>query len=453
MRNTPREQQAAATRLSTGGRINSAADDPAGLVAVSPLSSQLGAVQAASENASRAGMMLEVADSAMGQISSLLTQIQARVVSLANDSGLSDDEKKALQMEIDSSIAFIDQLANTATFNGKKLLNGTLGIATSGVDSTRITDLDITGKTTAANVAMQVTVVSAARKAQVTWTGAGLAADNPVTLKITGEAGAVNLDFAGSSTIAQVATLINTHTAITGVHASASGGKLYFQSDHTGADEFVQVQTLSGTFSLDGGVDQDHGKNAMVAVNYWIASVNDLAVSFNTGMVKGTMNLDETFVSAAGNTTSFTVTDGGATFALSPDANDLYILGIGNMSSNGLKNKTLGYLSSLATGGANCAKDHAAQAVQIANEAAGQVARARGNIGGGQKHTVSTMQNTLASRSMSLTNAITNIRDVDYAMEMANMTRLNVLAQTQGAVLGMVGQHVQTILAMLPGRF
>ncbi len=256
MNQTQVRQRATMARLSTGQRINSAADDPAGLVACCQLDSELSSIRAASENASRASAMLNVADGAIGQISSLVTDIKELATTLANDTGLSSDEKQAKQLEIDSAIASIDRLVNTTSYNGKNLLNGTYGITTAGVDPTKITDVDITSKSTPTSAAVSVNVVSAAQKGQVSFTGAGLGAGNPVTLEITGNLGSMDMSFAGNTTIAQMAAAINANSAATGVHASATGGKLYMVSQHAGGDEFVRVETLSGSFSLDGGVTE-----------------------------------------------------------------------------------------------------------------------------------------------------------------------------------------------------
>jgi flagellin len=446
MSRTQVQQQTVMARLSTSQRINSAADDPSGLIASLLLGSELSSIQAASQNASRANSMLATADGAIGQISGLVTDIKSLATSLANDGGLTADEKQAKQSEIDSAIASIDRLVNTTSYNGKNLINGTYGIATAGVDPTKITDVDITGKASLTSAAVNVKVVSAAEKGQVSFTGAGMSALNSVTLNITGNLGSMAMNFAGGATIAQMATQINAASATTGVHASASGGKLYMVSQHYGGDELVKVETLGGTFSLDGGVTQDTGKNANVTVNGQTAGVHGLDVSFNTGAVSGNITLKESFTAAAGGTEAFTATGGGATFALAPSVTNLSNIGMSNLTSSKLGNGTLGYLNSLGTGGANCAMTHPNQAAQIADAAGFQVARARANVGAFQKYTIGSMQNMLAQSETSLSSSISNIMDTDYATEVANMTRLNTLYQAQISTLAMMGKQTSSLL-------
>ena len=110
-------------RLSTMKRINSASDDPAALIAVENMRAELTAINAATDNAARAGGVISTADSAMAQISNLLNTVRGNVVSAAS-SGRSDAEVAALQMETDAALAAIDRIGSTTSFGGEKLLDG-----------------------------------------------------------------------------------------------------------------------------------------------------------------------------------------------------------------------------------------------------------------------------------------------------------------------------------------
>ena len=84
-------------RLSTMHRINSGADDPAGLIAVEQMLSDLTSIRAANDSAARAAGMIHVADSGMSQVSGLLNSIRANVMDVAGGN-LSDAEINAKQM-------------------------------------------------------------------------------------------------------------------------------------------------------------------------------------------------------------------------------------------------------------------------------------------------------------------------------------------------------------------
>ncbi len=112
-----------ALRLSTLQRINSAADDPAGLIAVETLNSELTALQAAQENASRAVGMIHVADSGMSQVGSLLNSIRGNVME-ASGGMLSEAELQAKQIEIDAAVEAINRISSSTSYGGRKLLDG-----------------------------------------------------------------------------------------------------------------------------------------------------------------------------------------------------------------------------------------------------------------------------------------------------------------------------------------
>jgi flagellin len=112
--------QQALTRLSTGLRINSGKDDPAGLIASEMLRSDIVSTQKAVSNTERANQMIATADSAIGQISSLLNDIRALVTEAANEGALSPDQLAANQLQVDSSLDAINRIAQTTSFQGKK---------------------------------------------------------------------------------------------------------------------------------------------------------------------------------------------------------------------------------------------------------------------------------------------------------------------------------------------
>ena len=119
-------------RLSTGLAINRGADDPAGLIASENLRSEKAAINAAITNAERAVQVVNVAEGGLQEVSNLLVELQSLVSSTANEAGVSDEEKDANQLQIDSILQTIDRIANATSFQGEKLLNGNFDYQTSG---------------------------------------------------------------------------------------------------------------------------------------------------------------------------------------------------------------------------------------------------------------------------------------------------------------------------------
>jgi len=111
-------------RLSTGLRINRGKDDPAGLIASENLRAEKAAITSAISNAERADQVMNIAEGGLTEVSSLLTELESLVDSSANESGLSNEEKEANQLQIDSILQTVDRIANSTSFQGMKLLNG-----------------------------------------------------------------------------------------------------------------------------------------------------------------------------------------------------------------------------------------------------------------------------------------------------------------------------------------
>src|SRR5437764_3446835 len=125
-------------RLSTGLKINTGKDAPAGLIASETLRSEINGINQAIDNSTRAGNVINTAEGALSEVSSLLLEVQGLTNEAANTGALSQDEIKANQLQVDAILNSINRIANTTQFGGVKLLNGTLDYTTSGVASTAI---------------------------------------------------------------------------------------------------------------------------------------------------------------------------------------------------------------------------------------------------------------------------------------------------------------------------
>ncbi|ACV59565.1 flagellin N-terminal helical domain-containing protein [Alicyclobacillus acidocaldarius] len=134
-------------QLSTGNRINSAADDPAGYAISQQMTAQVNALNQAIQNAQNGISMLQTASGAMNQITSILQTMNTLAVEAANGTENSDDLNN-LDQEFVALQKQIDNITSQTKFNTKTLLDGTF--ATSGVvfqintDSTKNSQLSVT---------------------------------------------------------------------------------------------------------------------------------------------------------------------------------------------------------------------------------------------------------------------------------------------------------------------
>src|SRR4051794_25159259 len=120
-------------RLSTGLKINSGKDNPAGLIASENLRAEKTGITTAIDNAGRPSNTTGTAEGGLNEVSSLLNELQGLVGSTANAGGLSAEEKQANQPQVDSILGTINRIAASTSFQGKKLLNGSLDYTTSAV--------------------------------------------------------------------------------------------------------------------------------------------------------------------------------------------------------------------------------------------------------------------------------------------------------------------------------
>jgi flagellin len=207
---TNNDLQTSLTRLSTGLRINSGKDDPAGLIASESLRSDITSINKALSNTQRANQIIGTADSALGQVSSLLNDIRGLVTEAANKGALSDDEIAANQLQVDSSLEAINRIAQTTTFQGRRLLDGSLDFQVAqGAGYSSVKDLQIDSANLGAtgSVAVSIEIASAATQALVTAdipaAGSSAKASTTFTFNDTtiGAEASGKIDFANSKVI------------------------------------------------------------------------------------------------------------------------------------------------------------------------------------------------------------------------------------------------------------
>src|SRR5579859_836335 len=133
------------TRLSTGLRINTAADDPAGLIIANQFSATLGGMNQAIQNSQEGINYAKTADGALSQINSLLTTAYGLAVASSNSATLSSSQLQAYQQQLNSIVSSITNIASTTTYGNKQLLNGSSGVQSPVTDTSDINSLNIGG--------------------------------------------------------------------------------------------------------------------------------------------------------------------------------------------------------------------------------------------------------------------------------------------------------------------
>ena len=214
-------------RLSSGLRINSAADDAAGSAIASKMEAQVRSLDVAIRNSYDAISMTQTAEGALGEMENVLQRIRELGVQASN-STLSASDRKMIQSEVDALVKEVDNIASTTHFNNVKLLNGDnadvtfqIGIDSEGglkvnLQNSDATSLGLKGAT-------GVTTLTSERVAKTDFSSANIAAAD---VKINGfnafsTAFATNLSGATTNTAKGYADALNLNTGTHGAEANA----------------------------------------------------------------------------------------------------------------------------------------------------------------------------------------------------------------------------------------
>lgn len=440
-------------RLSTGLRINTGKDDPAGLIASETLRRDIAATNEAITNSQRASELISTADSALGEVSKLLVDIRSLITEAANAGALSTDQIDANQLQVDSSLEAVDRISQTTTFQGRKLLDGSLEFITSAL-ATTITKLSIEqanlGST--GSLLVDVDITTGAVQARNTVAAAGFALAADLVVKVGGRTGAEVFSFSTGATITQVVNAINLVSDATGVTATNNAGALNLYSTEYGTEAFVSVEVISegagGLFRTNLSGNRFAGGDIVGTVNGVRASGRGNTLSINTA----TLDLAATVTSGSTADFSFTITGGGAIFQLGPSvvSNQQARIGVGSVNSGSLGGSS-GRLYQLRSGQNAALRTNSTLAATIVDQSSVEIAKLRGRLGAFQRTSLESNIRALEDTASNLTSAESSIRDADFAEETSRLTRAQILVQSGTTVLAIANQNPQQVLTLLGG--
>ena len=318
--NTQTNLQNTLQQLSTGLRINSGADDPAGLSIANGLGANISALTQSSQNASDGIGLLQTADGALSQVVTILNQA-VTIATEAGNGGLSAAQSSALNQEFTSILNEINQIGSTTNFNGTSVFNGTGNSVTSTQGSVGaplvVGDVLTTGSTT--------TITDSATGGTFVYKAAAGATIGDLQTAIAGAAGTTlstgtALTIVGGQVVISNAVagdslkVSTTDPTLGGFNpTSANGSSDIFTSDGTSsgaANTTTAISALSSTFLNLTGQDLSTAtaaQSALTAVTSAIAQVaqerGDIGASINQLTADtGVENTEVTNLTSAQNT-------------------------------------------------------------------------------------------------------------------------------------------------------
>jgi flagellin len=390
-------------RLSSGFRINRAADDAAGLSVSEGLRAQIGGLKVAAKNAQDGINVVQTAEGSMNEVHSILQRMRDLSVQASNSGSQDISARSAAQQEVTQLNAELDRIGNTTRFGGQALLNGTSAAATGSVTPTS----------------------TGVASAGTTFTVAGSFNDTAGT----------SIDLSAGIAVAVPAGTGNNYST-TSSYQTAIQGALDTAFTTAGAAALPPTTFTPGTIKA---TVTDTGNGS------WQVDLDSNAV--------GTGNQ---FTVAIGSTTAgvggATATVPGAALTTSAAQSDTFTgnFQIGSNQGESLGIQFAGINSTiLATKALNLSSGIGASAAISTIDAAIQtVSKDRANLGAYQNR----FEHTIASINVAVQNlsaSESQIRDTDMASEMVSYTRNQILSQAGTSMLAQANQAPQSVLKLL----
>ena len=480
--------------LSSGLRINKAADDASGMTIADSLRSQANGLGQAIRNANDGIAVVQTADGALDEYINIVDRIRTLSIQAASD-GQNTDSRMAIQRDVSALLSAADGIAKTTSFNGLSLLDGSytdknfqIGAYANetvsvSIDSARTASL---GKF----VYAEAGDASETSDVQSTALVAGALEVNGVDVG----AAAAGTTAAGDNTTARAAdsawavmNAINSQTSDTGVTATATttlsgnaiaGGviadnELLINGINIGA---VTVSANDSTGTLVAAINKataetnvsaslmDNGKLLLTSENgeniFIATAAAGTAIESDTTTAK-TMGFGDgaTANSLTYKLNDLTGADGGSIGLAGDDDgiargrvtlesdNAVVISGTAEANAGFTADQTFSVANSISTVDVTT-YDEAQLSIKKADHALAQLDRTRSNIGSTQNQLESTIRN-ISVTQVNVTAAESQIRDVDFAAESANFAKLNILAQSGSYAMSQANAVQQNVLRLL----
>lgn len=450
-------------RLASGLKINHAKDDPAGIAIMNKMQAQIDGLGKASEGASNGISVLQIADSALGEITNMLQRMRELSVQAATDTNKLE-ERGAIQQEIESLIEEVDRISRDTEYNAKKLLDGSADTRVYGEGFSRMAISDSV-RTGNYGISVGTAARQATATAQTSTTGTipeGTIAINGVEISISaGDDAAVvfeKLRAGGEQADVNIFVVDNTTQDFTDPDKAAMGGfemsadafdygkTLAIVSNQFGSGAEIEIScsntALAAYLGLPAGtVAGENAQNVTLDSNSSFTAQATVTMDGNKVKVTDIGGFEMNFVLDPGveGDVNINVTDiGSMTLQIGANENQTMEVRIPEISSRTL------YLDEVDV----TKVDGGGKAISQLDKAISIASSARSGIGAYQNRLEYAVDSLDASQE-DLTNAISRIGDTDMAKEMSEYTKYTVLQQAGTSVLAQANDIPQTVLQLL----
>ncbi|MBQ2900471.1 MAG: flagellin [Agathobacter sp.] len=443
-------------RLSSGLKINRASDNPAGMAISNKMKAQIDALDQAEANAADGISVVQIADGALNEVSSILQRMRELSVQAANGIN-SFNDRKSMQDEVDELVKEVDRISSDTEYNTKKLLDGSSNVRVYGDNGSRYQVSDsVDAKIYSLNVESVATQATVAVEYEVPQVEGSITI-NGVEAKIT----------RGMTREAYLETVRNAATEA-GCSVKLEGNQMLIHSDYYGYEEEISV-TVTEELAVASGITTHEdcvyvpdekvykvdttGVDAVVTIPTQLEASgftttttvecdgNRVIVTDNDGFsIDFLLDADyKPTADAANGNFEIDVTDiGSLTIQIGANEYQTMDVRIDEISAYTL------YLDTVDV----AIENGADRAMNTLDDAIAKVSASRSRIGAFQNR-LEYAEKSLSSSVENITAAYSGLLDTDMAEEMSEYTQQNILNQAAISVLSQANELPQQILSML----
>ena len=446
-------------RLSSGYRITSPADDAAGLAISTKMSAQIRGLDRASKNSNDGVSVIQSAEGGLEEIHSILGRMRELAVQATNDVN-NEEDRDAIQEELNALVEEINQVVETTAFNEQKLLNG-----------------DLTRRTMSSEFTMEATYISqevpeglyeisvtadatqALYETRFKYSGATVTAEQEGTITVNG----FLVEFKEGMTMTDVYESLQTHLSKIGIDvmASADGGvnkeefssgsPVIFKSREYGSDQRIEIGVTNDELAaLLGIADGDvvYGKDCQASLTVTdegftstaslTTSGNDISIVDRNGFEMEVTVEPGAAVGGAVETTIEVFSAGTMIVQTGANSGEQVEIDIPDVNADqlGVSNLIL------------YTHEYASDAIEAIDAAVIKVSNIRSQLGAYQNRLEDVYDN-LEVQEESITAAYSRIMDTDMAEEMTNYTQQDVLSQAAISMMTKSNERPESILQLL----
>lgn len=435
-------------RLSSGYKINEAADDTTGMAVSLKMKLQLRGLDQSSDNAADGVSVIQTAEGALTEVQAMVQRMKELSVQAANDVN-SSEEREAIQQEINTLNDEINRITRDTDFNTKPLLDGNL-CRRIYADVRGVTQLECTSNMLAGTYGLNV--VQDATQAAVSINLGGLPAQIPESMAGTVFINGYNIEIAAGDTQDDVVNKLISACTIIDCGAVENGGSLDVNTNEYGSDISLEIKSSNEELSQALGLGEKLTGEGTDAEVEFAADGGGGRVGFSDTAIISTSGNKVIIKDLNSKRFSFTIPQGMAGSTLTQEITDIGVMRIHVGANEGqqieidlpkVNTETLG-LDGLNV----MTHNNASRSITKVDEALARVSSIRARLGAYENRLDHTTSN-LDISTENLTAALSRIIDTDMAEEMTEYTSQNVLAQAGTSMLSQANQRPETVLQLL----